>query len=239
MQTAKKNLLLNKFTILFFIIFLISIFIYHLKGSITAILIFYYLFYIIIGAMIVEPLNFIFVTCGSWLIPLISLTCLIFCVYHTYKIRGSIQALSSIENQKSKSENTLYICKNNKTQSLINKFAMYEKMIRMFDDYVPKMKKRHRRAIYILCTALPLLSILSAFSEDLDVKYAFFGGAFLALIYKLMDNMNNNIKTAFDKRMSYIDKLIDINQELQEKGESAKKYEQKIDELINKTIKNN
>ncbi|TOY71003.1 hypothetical protein DIS12_06010 [Leuconostoc citreum] len=117
------------------------------------------------------------------------------------------------------------------------KFDKYLEMIRLIDDYKPKMKSKHNKAVVSIMVLFFLLTVASIFSKALDSKYAFFGGAFLALTYKLLDMMNTDAKTVFDKKTAYIDKLIDINFELDKNGQPSDKRKLTIESLVKNIVK--
>lgn len=117
------------------------------------------------------------------------------------------------------------------------KFKRYLEMIRLIDAYKPRMKSKQTSVIVFFCVLLILLTVASIFSKDLDNKYVFFGGAFLALTYKVIDMMNSDTKTAFDKKTAYIDKLIDINFELEKNGQPCEERKLIIDSLVKNIVK--
>lgn len=127
--------------------------------------------------------------------------------------------------------------KQQENKSLNYKFNRYLEMIRLIDAYKPRMKLKQTSVIVFFCILLILLTVASAFSNDLDNKYVFFGGAFLALTYKIIDMMNSDTKTAFDKKTAYLDKLIEINFELEKNGQPCEERKSTIDSLVKSIVK--
>lgn len=117
------------------------------------------------------------------------------------------------------------------------KFDRYLEMIRLIDDYNPKMKSKQTIAIFLLLAMFFVATILSSIFPAIDSKYVFFGGIFLALIYKVIDMINTDTKTIFDKKTAYIDKLIDINFELEKNGQPCEKRKSIIDSLVKNIVK--
>ena len=117
------------------------------------------------------------------------------------------------------------------------KFDRYVEMIRLIDDYKPKMKSKQNMAICSLLAMFFVVTILSSLFPVIDSKYVFFGGIFLALIYKVMDMINTDTKTTFDKKTAYIDKLIDINFELEKNGQPCEQRTLIIDSIVKKIVK--
>ncbi|MFH0349546.1 hypothetical protein ACG92U_05665 [Leuconostoc citreum] len=92
---------------------------------------------------------------------------------------------------------------------LTYKFNKYKQIIYILEEYTPRMRSRQTNVVAFFCVLLIVLTVASIFSKELDNKYVFFGGAFLALTYKVIDMMNANTKTAFDKkRLPWINLLI-------------------------------
>ncbi|MDY5162551.1 hypothetical protein [Leuconostoc citreum] len=120
---------------------------------------------------------------------------------------------------------------------LTYKFNKYKQIIYILEEYTPRMRSRQTNVVAFFCVLLIVLTVASIFSKELDNKYVFFGGAFLALTYKVIDMMNANTKTAFDKKTAALDKLIDINFELEKNGQSCEERKSTINSLVKKIVK--
>ncbi|WP_353894779.1 hypothetical protein [Leuconostoc mesenteroides] len=137
------------------------------------------------------------------------------------------QCKNSAENAQKQQEN----------KSLNYKFNKYLELISLIDAYKPRIKSKQTSAIFFFCILFILLTVAATLSTALNTTYVFLGGAILALIYKLIDMMNTDTKTAFDKKTAYIDKLIDINLELEKNGQPCEQRTLIIDSLVKNIVK--